>query len=44
MGSMIKRPEPVVVLISSAGSDQDSLVWELCRLGESGDAPNRPPT
>jgi phage terminase large subunit-like protein len=39
IGGMIKRPEPVMVMISSAGYDQDSLLWELCKRGEAGDDP-----
>jgi phage terminase large subunit-like protein len=38
-GGMIKRPEPMMLMISTAGYDQDSLLWELCKLGESGDDP-----
>lgn len=37
MGGMIKRPEPLMVMISSAGYDQDSLLWELCKWGEAGE-------
>jgi phage terminase large subunit-like protein len=39
IGGMIKRPEPLMVMISSAGYDQDSLLWDLCKRGESGDDP-----
>lgn len=39
IGGMIKRPEPMMVMISSAGYDQDSLLWELCRRGEAGGDP-----
>lgn len=39
IGGMIKRPEPLMVMISSAGYDQDSLLWDLCRHGESGTDP-----
>lgn len=39
MGGMIKRPEPVMICISSAGYDQDSLLWEMCKEGEAGTNP-----
>lgn len=38
-GGMVKRPEPLMVMISTAGYDQDSLLWEQCKLGEAGDDP-----
>jgi phage terminase large subunit-like protein len=39
IGGMIKRPEPIMVCISSAGYNQDSLLWQMCRDGEAGDDP-----
>lgn len=39
VGGLIKRPEPLLVCISSAGYDQDSLLWELCKRGEAGTDP-----
>lgn len=39
IGGMLKRPEPLMICISSAGYDQDSLLWEMCREGEAGTNP-----
>lgn len=39
IGGMLKRPEPLMVCISSAGYDQDSLLWEMCKEGEAGTNP-----
>lgn len=39
IGGMLKRPEPIMVCISSAGYDADSLLWEMCKEGEAGDNP-----
>lgn len=39
VGGLIKRPEPLLVAISSAGYDSDSLLWELCKRGEAGTDP-----
>jgi phage terminase large subunit-like protein len=36
IGGMLKRPEPIMVCISSAGYSADSLLWEMCKEGESG--------
>lgn len=36
LGGMVKRPEPLMVMISTAGFDQTSLLWELKREGEAG--------
>ena len=35
IGGMLKRPEPLMICISSAGYDQDSLLWEMCKEGEA---------
>ena len=38
-GGLVKRPESLLVSISSAGYDHDSLLWELCKRGERGEDP-----
>jgi phage terminase large subunit-like protein len=38
-GGLIKRPEPLLVCISSAGYNKDSVLGELCERGERGDDP-----
>lgn len=38
-GGLIKRPEPLLVCISSAGYNRDSVLGELCDRGEKGDDP-----
>lgn len=37
LGGQIKRPDPVMVCISSAGYVKDSLLWEMCAEGQRGD-------
>ena len=39
VGGLIKRPEPLLVCISTAGYDQNSLLAQECRRGEKGDDP-----
>jgi phage terminase large subunit-like protein len=39
VGSLIKRPEALLICISSAGYDQDSLLWDLCKRGQAGNDP-----
>lgn len=39
LGGMVKRPEPLMVMISTAGFDEDSLLAQLRREGEAGDNP-----
>ena len=39
LGGMVKRPEPIMVMISTAGFDEDSLLAALRREGERDDNP-----
>ncbi len=39
LGGMVKRPEPIMVMISTAGFNPDSLLAELRREGERKDNP-----
>ncbi len=39
LGGMVKRPEPIMVMISTAGFNPDSLLAELRREGEQKDNP-----
>jgi phage terminase large subunit-like protein len=36
VGGLIKRPEPLMVMITTAGFDQDSLLWQECKRAEAG--------
>lgn len=38
-GGLIKRPEPILVCISSAGYNKASLLGELCERGVKGESP-----